>query len=311
MGYFNKMISIVIIGKNEAKNLTTLYSSLSKIKIDKELLYVDSASEDDSVVISKNYCDKVIEIKKSQQLCASAGRYLGTLEASYEWILYLDGDMELEDGFIAYLNQEAYKSEEINVCGFIGYYTYIYSDGIKSSNTLIQEKNKLVSHFGGAVLLNKEAVLKAGNWNPSVVANEEIDLYSRLQYLGLKVYGLDMDMVKHIAKKISNLHTLLTLLYPLNQRYFGFGQALKSQYIHKTLLTFIRLHPYPFIFWGLIGVGLIYSSLFILFFLFCIYISFTKKPHYLIIYFTDLFRGISGIASYKEYSPKFEIRYKL
>lgn len=297
------MISILIIGKNEASNLPKLYHSLSKITIEKEIIYVDSASEDQSVLISSQYCDQVIAIAQSDQLCAAAGRYVGSKKASGEWILYLDGDMELEDDFALFLNQKNYLNFDKNICGFIGYYTYLYSDGSQNFNTLLQPKNSVVSHFGGAVLLQKDAVLSAKNWNPSVVANEEIDLHVRLQSLRLKVYGVDHKMVKHIAKKTSNFHTLLSLLYPLNKRYFGFGQVLKSQYLHGTLLSFIQFHPYPFIFWSLLIISLFQNILFFGFFIYCIYISYIKRPHYLIIYFTDFFRGLLGFFSYQTYKP--------
>jgi len=49
------MISIVIIGKNEANNLPKLYKSLKGVKISKEIIYVDSASHDASVEISTQY----------------------------------------------------------------------------------------------------------------------------------------------------------------------------------------------------------------------------------------------------------------
>ena len=94
----------MIIGKNEAKNLPNLYNSLKALEIEKDIIYVDSASSDESVSISNKYCNKVIELEYSKQLCAAAGRNIGTKYARYEWVLYLDGDMELEDDFIEFLN---------------------------------------------------------------------------------------------------------------------------------------------------------------------------------------------------------------
>jgi hypothetical protein len=93
--------------------------------------------------------------------------------------------MELEADFVTFLNAHEFEQFDGNIAGFIGYYRYIYNDGSESENRLLQPKNKIVSHFGGAVLLQKEILLQAGNWNPSVVANEEIDLYVRIQNLGL------------------------------------------------------------------------------------------------------------------------------
>lgn len=298
------MISIIIIGKNEAKNLPKLYKSLEAVTIEKELIYVDSASSDHSVKISKNYCDAVYEIEDSLYLCAAAGRYIGTQKAKYKWVLYLDGDMELEDEFIKFLNSKNFLDYDENIAGFIGYYDYIYADGTNDENRLLQAVDKEVDHFGGAVMLQRELVLKAGNWNPSVVANEEIDLYMRIQALGYRVFGLDKKMVKHIAKKESNFHTLISLFIPLNRRYYGYGQVLCSQYKHGTLGKFILAKPSPLILLILL-LSIIVSNYNILFLIiFVIITSLKKRWHYNLIYLSEILRGVFGIFNYKLYEPK-------
>jgi len=298
------MISIVIIGKDEAGNLPKLYASLNGLEVEHELIYVDSASSDNSVEISMPICDEVIELAPSEQLCAAAGRFEGTKEAKYDWILYLDGDMELETEFITFLNQRTYLAPKDDIAGYIGYYTYIYSDGSEDFNTILQPKDKVVSHFGGAVFLQKHKVLSAGNWNPSVVANEEIDLYIRMQDKGYHVYGLDKKMVRHQAKKTSNIHTLFGLIYPLHKTYYGYGQALVSQYKHETLGRFVKEKPYPFMF-AVLLIGAFWNSYsLVLLFAIMIYVTYTKKVHYNILYLTDIIRGFFGVLSYKTFIPK-------
>lgn len=301
------MISIVIIGKNEADNLPNLYQSLCNVHLEKEILYIDSASTDNSVEISKKFCDKVCLIENSSQLCASAGRYVGTQEAQYDWILYLDGDMELETEFIDFLNSTDFLNYDSAIAGFIGYYTYLYNDLSSDTNRLLQPKNKIVPHFGGAVLLNKEVTLQAGNWNPSVIANEEIDLYVRIQNLGYSVFGLDKKMVKHIAKKVSNLDTLFELFWPKNNRYFGFGQVLVSQYKHQSLVKFIQIKPYSFVLLFLLIASFFLKTAIVLLSLFFIYVTLHKKWHYNLVYLSEIFRGFAGIFQYKKYEPKYTI----
>lgn len=302
------MISIVVIGKNEANNLPKLYQSLEPLSIQKEIIYVDSASSDTSVAISQHYADTVIQLEDSPNLCAAAGRYVGALHAKYKWVLFLDGDMELETDFITFLNAHEFDRFDANIAGFIGFYRYIYNDKSESENRLLQPKNKVVSHFGGAVLLQKEVLLKAENWNPSVVANEEIDLYSRIQNLGFQVFGVDKAMVKHIAKKESNFHTLVSLFFPLNRRFYGFGQVLVSQYKHKTLLFFIRKMPYPFLllFLLLSCFYIPYIGIFGLL-IFTLFVSLKKRWHYNLVYLSDILRGTLGIFTYKTYKPEYKL----
>lgn len=297
-------LSIVIIGKNEEKNLDNLFESLQSISAEHEIIYVDSASSDGSVSIALKYAHMICELEQSSQLCASAGRYVGTLQARGEWILYLDGDMTLVPEFAAWIDKNLQEVRDERLAGYIGRYTYLYENGSQNQNQLLHPKNGRVSHFGGAVLLNKDDVVKAGNWNPSVIANEEIDLYVRIQKSGKYVEAIDLEMVKHLATNQSKAEILISLFLPVNNRFYGFGQALKSQYIHHSLLTFIYCHPFPFIFWGLLIVSLFCSVGWFIFLAFAVYISLTKKPHYLIIYFTDLLRGIFGFLSYKKYEPR-------
>ena len=297
-------LSIVVIGKNEEKNLKDLFISLKEISVEYEIIYIDSASYDDSVSISLKYADIVCELEESTQLCASAGRYVGTLKAKGEWILYLDGDMTLSSEFSDWINQNICNKDLDKFSGYIGRYTYIYENEKECENRLTQVENGRVDHFGGAVLLKRKDVLKVGNWNPSVVANEEIDLYVRIQKSGKYVEAVDVEMVRHLAAEQSKVEILLSLFFPVNNRYFGFGQALKSQFIHNSFLSFIYYHPFPFIFWGLFLVSVFNNFGWFVFLAFIIYISIKKRPHYLLIYFTDLIRGVLGFISYQKYEPR-------
>lgn len=297
------MLSIAIIGKNEAQYLASLFDSLGSITLTKEIIYVDSASTDESVKIAKKHANKVIVLKDSPQLCAAAGRYIASQQAKFDWILYLDGDMILEEDFIAFLNSKKFQTYSDKIAGFVGYYEYLYKDGSSDTNRLLQAPETIVNHFGGAVMLKKEIVLKAGNWNPSVVANEEIDLYMKIKNLGAVVYGLDRNFVKHHAKKVSNLDMLQTLFFPKNRYFYGYGQVLVSQFLHKTLHNFILHKPYPFLYllffillpfslWALVALVILF-----------LFVSFTKKWHYNILYISDIIKGFIGIFTYKSFEP--------
>lgn len=296
-------LSIVVIGKNEEKNLESLFISLKAISIDHEIIYIDSASNDNSVSIASKHSHIVCELEKSIQLCASAGRYIGTLKANGKWILYLDGDMTLSTEFSNWIN-ENFENINDNIAGYIGKYTYIYENGKESTNQLLQPKHGRVDHIGGAVLLNKDYVINAGNWNPSVIANEEIDLYTRIQSNGKHVESVNIEMVRHLAAIQSKSNILLSLFFPINNRFYGFGQALKSQFLHHTLLAFLYYHPLPFLFWGLLILSFLCSIGWVFFLAFVFYVSLRKRPHYLIIYFTDMIRGFLGLLSYKTYEPQ-------
>ena len=72
-----KWLSVVVIGRNEAHNLERLFTSIFPLSdLIADIIYVDSASTDNSVEIASKYCDYVIKLKDSEFLNASIGAIL-------------------------------------------------------------------------------------------------------------------------------------------------------------------------------------------------------------------------------------------
>lgn len=249
------MLSIVVIGKNESDNLPLLIASLIKLRqqaiFPNQMIYVDSNSSDQSVEIARTFFDEIYVLSSSDNLCASAGRHVGTLKAIYEWILYLDGDMEVCSEFIDFICEhlEHFSTD----CGYVGRYIYYYNDGTIRDKTLNDTLDgQVVNHHGGAVLLPRTAVIGSGNWNPCIFSNEEIDLYTRLRNCGYDVVFINKPMIKHNTKRISKISILMMSFIPsagLGKKFYGFGQLLKSRYQNNDIYSLVRYFPYPFIYW--------------------------------------------------------------
>src|SRR5690348_14872807 len=97
------VLSVVIITKNQEWNATRLIESVldqcggfPKMKI----TLVDSASSDNTLAIAKGYPLKLIRLSQPQRLTAAMGRYVGFKHSFGEYILFLDGDMELCRGWV-------------------------------------------------------------------------------------------------------------------------------------------------------------------------------------------------------------------
>lgn len=97
------MISFIVIGKNEGWRLDKCLSAIHYFaKQEKlanyEIIYVDSKSTDDSLLIAKkNAVDRVLLI--TGECNAAIGRNIGAKEAKGDILFFLDGDMELLPGF--------------------------------------------------------------------------------------------------------------------------------------------------------------------------------------------------------------------
>ena len=309
------MLSVVVIGKNEEENIPRTIESLKylrgKAQFPVEYLFVDSASTDHSVDIARSFFDNVYTLEASDYLCASAGRYIGSLKAQYQWILYLDGDMELCPEFIDYLCDNL-CSYNINT-GIIGRYIFHYNDNTFQDKTSSKYRhNQHVGFFGGAILLHKEAVLNAGNWNPSIFSNEEIDLYTRLRAKTYRVIFIDLPMIRHYTRKESYLAILSNLFRKskAGKKYYGFGQILHARIRNGDIYDFIKYNHYPFVYFFVLIVSIIllfsFISLSIFIFGFAlVYISIFKGYKYIIIYTSYI---LSILYGWNKYNNKFKPR---
>jgi glycosyltransferase involved in cell wall biosynthesis len=258
------MLSIVIIGRNEGENLRRLAASLQELRavceFPVETLFIDSASSDDSVDQAQLLFDRVIELQDSPQICASAGRYVGTIEARYPWILYLDGDMELCREFFPILQNV--ETTEADCLGYVGIYVHRFSNGMVAWQGFAggRGESEWAAYFGGAALLRRQMVLAVGNWNPAVFGKEELELYARLGNGKRLVRYVHLPMVYHYFEYHTRLELLRRLLYPgggQGKVFYGYGQSIRALFVARKLLALVRLDYEPYIFWALIIFGLI------------------------------------------------------
>ena len=94
------MISLIIIGRNEAQNLLRCFNSIDKEQF-KEVIYVDSSSIDDSIkIVEDNFKFVQIIRLKSNYYSASLARFVGLKYVTSEYVQFLDGDMTLDKEWI-------------------------------------------------------------------------------------------------------------------------------------------------------------------------------------------------------------------
>ena len=309
----NNSLSVIVIGKNESKNIPQLASSiyhLRKIKnLTVDFIYIDSASNDNSVEVASQSFNKVIVLNRSKNLNASAGRYVGVINSTSVWNLFLDADMTYCDEFSLAL-LDIISSNNINY-GYIGNCVNIAEDCKESmflrNNNYKQGNEVFVRHFGGAVLLPREVVLKAGNYNPSLFSNEEIDLYTRLRANGIRIKFVNKNMVYHVKENYSKFYILIGNLIPTSlygKKYYGIGQVLNARIKSKNIMPFIRFFPYPFVFLTMIIFSL-YSYLYLsavftisIFTMSILYLLKDKGLNYMFLYLAFIPQSLLGWWKY-------------
>jgi glycosyltransferase involved in cell wall biosynthesis len=228
-----------------------------------ETLYVDSASDDDGVALAEKSFDRVIELEANDQLCASAGRYVGTIEARYPWIFYIDADMEICEEFFSIIAQLEQFPEESMGC--VGIYVHRFDNNTSAFQGFAGGvvKSNWAAYFGGAVILRRQTVLNAGNWNPSVFGKEEMELYARLGDGRRTVQYFGVPMINHYSEYFTRLELLMRLVSPsggLGKVFYGYGQSIRSLLIAGKLGALVKLDVEPYLFWGLLLTGLLISG---------------------------------------------------
>jgi glycosyltransferase involved in cell wall biosynthesis len=250
------VLSIVIIGRNEAEHLNALGDSVAALKefcdFPIESIYIDSASSDDSLAIAKSKFDRTELLIESQHLCASGGRFVGTCEAKYPWIFYIDGDMEICPEFFPVI-RDLGKLDSKYV-GVIGFYIHRFYNGRSATQTFRHPvgSGQGAMHFGGAVVLRRDAVLQAGNWDPAVYGKEEIELYARLGNGKKVVHFVNTPMVNHYSEFYTRVELMKRLMYPsagLGKVFWGYGQCVRAAFVKGKLGALARLDYELYAFW--------------------------------------------------------------
>ncbi|MDO2947929.1 glycosyltransferase [Aeromonas simiae] len=203
-------VSFVVIGLNEGALLSECFESIkhaikTSVCIDAyEILYVDSGSSDSSVSIAKNHTATVYSILSDRS--AAAARKIGLLNSKYEFVLFLDGDMQLDINFI----NEVYSRDIFKLhglCGVTGKRKEVFVDVVGNKSVITDDyygrkgKGRL-SHLGGASLFRRvDGITSQLCFDESQVLWEEsLFLYGVISNGGYFL-GLDIPFIVHNNKK--------------------------------------------------------------------------------------------------------------
>jgi len=205
----SKLISIIIVNYNGKKWLKKLFDSLlSQTYQDFEIVFVDNASNDDSIrFIKNNYKDEKIKIVKNlNNLGFASGNNLGINNCSGEYILLLNNDTWVENDFLEkilvfYVNNNfsviaPYSKDYENKKEFKKYFATIDFLGHP-----VYFKNKKVEDFylSGVCLFFEKKLYKdtLGLDNNFFMYYEETDWFWRLNLLEKNFSHIDNVFVYH------------------------------------------------------------------------------------------------------------------
>lgn len=196
-------LGVVAIGRNEGERLAICLRSLEGQA--GRMVYVDSGSRDGSPERARAFGVPVTVLQEGPYT-AARGRQTGVeqlleRDASLEYVMFVDGDCRVEDGWIwaavRYLDGHPGAAA---VCGrrreervdesFWSRVLDIDWEGPASDDA---------AYVGGDSVVRLRALQDVGGWNTGLIAGEEPDLCFRLRTRGWTIGRLDRPMTTHDA----------------------------------------------------------------------------------------------------------------
>ncbi len=265
--HYEKLLSIVIISRNEEENIARSIESAIKATQNienPEIILVDSASTDRTVEIAMKYPIRILQLHPSWQLSPSAGCYIGFLNSTGKYLQVIGGDMILDEKWFEHAIPVLEKND--NVAGVAGIGTQEMHD-TRMANRYVKYNKNLhfgeVSSFMGATLFKRYVLLDVGPFNPFLCAGEEGELCYRLIDRGYKLLTLPFHMTHHLG-----FEPILPLSLLKKQIRYTKSQGQIFRYsLNNNQIFWWRLKEYKFkiISLFLLFLGILYISIYFIF----------------------------------------------
>ncbi|CEI73364.1 glycosyltransferase [Romboutsia hominis] len=256
-------LSVVIIGKNESKNIIRTINavneneSLKNIRI--EVLYIDSNSTDSSIDILKKQKNIQIYQIESNKYTAALARYIGSQKSSGKYILFLDADMELTNNSNIKKCLQLLDDGKVSVVsGRLPEVLYKKDKAIKyiKDRYNVNKDIEELKSPGGYFIIDKSKLDNSGNFNCKLFCNEEVELFSRLKKQGYRIvrtnnlecihhHYLDENSKSHIERFKRGFYSSfwLAILNSIKnnciKQYLSFG--VQKRTLRSVILTLVMI----------------------------------------------------------------------
>lgn len=237
-------LSVVLISKNQERNIARLVESVLR-ETDplpaREIVLVDSASTDRTTEIAARYPIAVLKLYPEQRLTAAAGRYVGYKRTTGDLVLFLDGDMELCEGWLDQALGVMHSRPDVAVvCGrIIDRPSALQTPTVEHLEALDTDAAGIdVRHGGGAAMYRRSVLERVGTFNPYLYSDEEPELCLRIRHAGCRVLQLPRPIVFHYTAPADAVSTLLGRRG--RNLWLGYGQNIRYLSASPLLWPYLR-----------------------------------------------------------------------
>lgn len=245
------IISIIIVGKNEgwrlSRSLESVYSLIKQYtQWDFEVIFVDSKSTDDSINRAKAFKEiRILEI--TGEVNSAIARNIGARESLGEVLFFIDGDMEIQPGFLQYALTKNGKLRYDYVTGHIDDIFYTIEDEFIESNPRtyseeIPQVAQELDHNGGLCFIKKAVWTSIGGMRNKYRRSQDLDLTIRLKSVGIKIIRIPYLAAKHHTVDYRNENRMWSNLRQGNNLYSG--MILRDHLLNADVLKRILRSEY-------------------------------------------------------------------
>jgi glycosyltransferase involved in cell wall biosynthesis len=199
-------VGIVVIGRNEGERLVQCLESVLHLGL--PVVYVDSASADDSAAIARSLGADVVELDRARPFSAARSRNEGFERLSgrdpdIRFVQFLDGDCTLLPGWIEAAVRAL--SEQPQRSAVIGHLLERNADASVYNRLCAMEWRSApgdlrnYGDLGGISMMRGEVFRALGGFRTDVIAGEDSELGVRMGLAGHKVTKIDFPMATHDA----------------------------------------------------------------------------------------------------------------
>lgn len=246
-GVTSVSLSVIVIGLNEAANLSRCFGSVLRALARagaavtaNELIFVDAGSTDESPVIGRSTADRVIVFEA--RASAAAARQAGVEHTRAEVLLFLDGDMELDDTWLPVALE--LMSREERAAGITGMRRDVATGSAAVNENVYGVRSlRRAPHFGGAVLLRRAPLVQVGGFDGALPNGEEPDLYARLLDAGYYVLEAPLPFITHHLKQVPRAAERIARAWDTRGFWRSCGSAVRKKYF----AGFVRVYPRFFV----------------------------------------------------------------
>lgn len=236
-------LSVVLISKNQACNVQRMIESVLRETStfeSYEILLVDSASSDDTIRLAQEFPIGIIRLQESQVLTPAAGRYTGFKNTSGQFVLFLDGDMELCPFWLEKaLTMIKHQPRIAAITGArIDLPVATRPQDKPELQKIELDPGSTVEKGGGAALYRRDVLEEIGQFNPFLCSDEEPELCLRIRHNGYHIIKLAQTIVFHYSDPADKL----TTKFARRRRnlYLGGGQNLRYLLHTKYFWPYVK-----------------------------------------------------------------------